>query len=630
MKPRAASKHVRTLLAILFAICIMTTIKTQRTFAQPNERNEVTVTLIPLTPVTTDLTPKDYRFELVYNVSSFFLNINNTMTNLTIPQGMLGWVYGNHSISSVTLQDNLGHNFEPIIGDDKVSNPEAWSIIPAGFEYRISLSFSTDYGVVFDAEKMVYGVAISGTSAASQTLRLQLPQNFTILECTPNAAQEEDGEQITLRWPQDTVHEVFATFVPFNLQAIVRSFAFTVDIPSVTPIGMIEGSIEENFTAPASFSIWPINPMFAINVDFPNYAQVLDVSGVSDGIGPCSGLSEAPVKLDNNSLGHYYVDNTNRVLIVYPRYDYKGDFYNYALRATFITPPEYKPFKMEAVKEDALPYRYESYFIIDKVFSPANWKMNITGNVEIKFILPPGAQISTGESGSPEVGVEDGRPVALFVYNSPITVSPSRWHVIYEMIDQRNLFLLEMGSLISFGILGILLAVLQSRVARKLISVLTSVVFIPVLLLNVQVYTGIGWSKPIFLYLLIGELILSSTCMTILGWKSWKNYSQRKTHQCAHCGGRARYLKSTLSRRHFVKEYRCLKCGNISQLPMVWRTEKGGYSCKSCGTSGLRVDRVQTGKFRNERNNSIEVQVKCPKCGSLALTRIQLGKEGST
>jgi len=626
MRSLTLSKQAAALLALLFVSCLMIPFETQITFTQANERTELTVTLNPVTPVTTDLTPDDYRFELIYVLSSYFLNGNDAATNLTFPQAMLGWYFGNNSIYNPTLSDNLGHQLEPVVEDGKVSNPEATFTIPANYEYRISLSFSTDQGVVFDEEKMIYGLVVGSTSASQTSLRL--PENFTVLECTPNATQEEGGGFITLKWSQGTTQAVFATFVPFHLQGTTRSFTFAIDIPSVTPIGVVRGTIEETFTTPASFSIWPINPMFAIKVSFPEYGQVLNVSGVWDKTGPCLPLEEAPAKLDNNSLGRYYVDKANRVVIVYPRYDYKGDFYQYTVGATFTTPPEYKPFEMKAVKEDMLPYRYESYFVIDKVLSPANWDMNITGNVETEFLLPVGVEILKEESGNPHVDVQDGRPIALFVYYPTGTLSPISWKVVYEMTTQRDLFRLELWSLIVLAILTILLLVLPSRIIGNLASVVVSSgLLVTLLFFNVQNYMSIGWSNPKFSYLLIGEVALFSISMIILSWKSLKKLSRRKANQCPECGGRTRYLGSRLSRRHFTKEYECLKCDNVIRSMMVWRTDEKNHVCKSCGEGGHKIYQVQTGQFRNEKGKSVDVEVKCPKCGMLTWIRMQIRKE---
>jgi DNA-directed RNA polymerase subunit RPC12/RpoP len=625
MKLQTRPKQVSALLVLLFVACLIAPFKGQKAFAQATGRGEVIVTLNPITPVTEDLAPKDYRFELMYNVSSYFLNTNNTGILLTFPQGILGWTYGNHSIYNVALSDNLGHYFDPIFGDDKVSNPEAQVMIPGGYEYRISLSFSTNYGVMFDEEKMVYELAISGTSA-SQTLSLRLPENFTLLECTPNATQEKDGKYTTFKWQQEA-HSVFATFVPFHLQGTVRAFSFALDIASVTPVGVVKGTFEETFTTPKSFNIWQINPLFAINIPFPGYAQVLSVSKVWDGIGPCSEIAEPPENLDNNSLGHYYIDNANRTLIIYPRYDYKGAFYQYAVGAILLFPPEYRPFEMKAVKKLS-PYRYESYFIINKVLVPANWNMNITGNVEIKFILPVGAQILKEESGNPEVDFEDGRTIGLFVSNSPVTLSPSGWHIIYEMTNEKTLFVIGVLTLLIFGIATILFLVLPSRVLQHVATVLGFGGFAVLIMgLNIEQFISINDPDPVFLYLISGEIALLSASVIILGWKSWNHLKYQKANQCPNCGKTGRYVRSRLTRKHFVKEYECSSCGEIILQKAPWKSKGIVHACETCDEKDHRIYQIQTGKFRNETGKAVDAQVECPKCGSSTWIRIQLEKE---
>ena len=626
MKARNFSKGVGLLCLLLLTIVVLSYVKSGVVVGQSSEHGDVTITLRPVTPVIENLTPKDFKFQLDYVISSFFLNDNDNVVNLTIPQGMLGWSYGNNSIYNVEISDSLGNHFSPIIEDSKVSNPDAQVIVQPRSEYRISLSFSTDYGIIFDEEKLLYGLVFNAMFGSPNTLFVCFPKDFTILEHTPNATRTEDSQFIILEWQQNTVFDIFVTFVPFHLEATIRSFTFTLDVPTVTPIGFVKGTYEETFTAPTAFSIWPINPLFAVGISFPEYGQILNVSKVWDGTGTCSPLTLEPKKLDDTSLGHYYVDNANRKVIVYPRHDYKGDYYQYAVGATFVFPPEYKPFEMKAVKELTLPYQYESYFIIDKVFAPVNWKMNITGNVEIKFLLPVGTQILKEESGNPEVGVdEDGRTTGLFVYNSPSTLSPSGWHVIYEMTNQRNLFWLEVITFLLFGIASVLLFILPPKILQHLVPVLGLVsVFTALMIVNITQFININWSKPVFLYLLASETGLFLAFVIILSWKSWNDFKHQKANQCPNCGNTGLYVKSRLTRERFIKEYKCSDCGEIYLQQMSWKPSDQYHVCESCGKNMRRIYQIQTGQFKNEKRKQVEVQVKCPNCGRLTWTRIQI------
>jgi predicted RNA-binding Zn-ribbon protein involved in translation (DUF1610 family) len=60
---------------------------------------------------------------------------------------------------------------------------------------------------------------------------------------------------------------------------------------------------------------------------------------------------------------------------------------------------------------------------------------------------------------------------------------------------------------------------------------------------------------------------------------------------------------------------------------MAWRAEENSYICKFCGEKDHKIYQVQTGQFRNEKSKSLDVQVKCPKCGKLAWIRIEIRKE---
>jgi hypothetical protein len=125
----------------------------------------------------------------------------------------------------------------------------------------------------------------------------------------------------------------------------------TLDIPTVFPTkGAIRGTIKEVLEIPAQIAIWKINPLISVPILFPEYSQNVVVEKVCDGLGVCAEITKPIEKLDNNSMGHYYVDYNTRTITVYPRYDSMGNFLDYTVEATFLTPPEYKPFQMEAIR----------------------------------------------------------------------------------------------------------------------------------------------------------------------------------------------------------------------------------------------------------------------------------------
>jgi predicted RNA-binding Zn-ribbon protein involved in translation (DUF1610 family) len=144
------------------------------------------------------------------------------------------------------------------------------------------------------------------------------------------------------------------------------------------------------------------------------------------------------------------------------------------------------------------------------------------------------------------------------------------------------------------------------------------------MIVNITQFINIGWSKPIFLYLLAGETVLFLAFVIILSWKSLNNFKQQKSSQCPNCGTTGRYVKSRLTHKYFIKEYECSECGGIILQQMSWKPSDQYHVCGSCGKSMRRIYQIQTGQFRNEKRKQVEVQVKCPNCGYLTWTRIQI------
>jgi len=105
----------------------------------------------------------------------------------------------------------------------------------------------------------------------------------------------------------------------------------------------------------------------------------------------------------------------------------------------------------------------------------------------------------------------------------------------------------------------------------------------------------------------------------------------RKPDQCMYCYSQGckvdgQYVSSRLTSKHFVIEYKCPKCDK----PFYWRrTWRLGHSqpinCSVCGNTGSKVHQIQTGKFRNETERVVEVEVKCPnpKCEHIGWVPIQ-------
>ena len=300
---------------------------------QSNQFDEIIVTVNPAIPVTPDITPSEYRFETNYLISRIDVNQFNASVKCEIPEGAISWgSISGFSIRNVTIFDNLGNRFDPVFKDDSVCNRKAEIVLPPLFEHKISLSFETDQGITFNGENKKYLLHFIFGYPRPASLNIRFPNNFTVLECDigsldtipSNVSKHRGSKFVTLKCDiRGEAFNIFVRFVPFCRQGIVKSFKFTLDIPEVSPMrGCVKGTYEQVFVTPASFSIWDINPFFAIPIPFPKYAENLTVEKVWDGLGDCKQISEPVENLSNNSLGYYYLDNKNREVIVYPRYHY--------------------------------------------------------------------------------------------------------------------------------------------------------------------------------------------------------------------------------------------------------------------------------------------------------------------
>ena len=361
--------------------------------------------------------PSEYKFITNYLRSTYIQNLQDDELNLMIPKNMLGWSYVNYSLYNITMFDNLGNIFEPIIETYKVQNPEIEVVLPSNFEYCITISCFSNYNVFFDSEKLEYMCPFNSPYLNSVSLTMKFPKDYTILHYSTGGKLEQENEFIVITFPENENLDINTRFLPFSLHGSITSFKATTDLPMVFPnIGEISGIIEESIVLPMEFGIWNINPLLIIDIPFPDYAQNLSVEKVTDSEGECNEISKPLQKLDSNSCGLYFVDFENRAVKVYPRYSYGSDFYPYEISVTFVMPSGNKLYNLEAIRKMMLPYRYGAGFIIDRVTQTNNWSLNLTGNLEIKFILPEGTDPIPSESGNPTIGTENGRPTASYVY----------------------------------------------------------------------------------------------------------------------------------------------------------------------------------------------------------------------
>jgi hypothetical protein len=508
------------LLLILFASVPIYNTAAQ-TKVQPSH-SEVIMTVSAGSIPNSNIEPKDYTFVTKFVISNYIQNNLESEMDLEIPENLIGWSFENYSIYDVTIFDNLNNKYEPVLQSEKVSNPTINVVIPSHFEYKISISFFTTYGVFFDTENLVYIYHFGAKWMNPIDLSIKFPKSYSLLQFTSGGKIEENEQYLSVNWEDSTEFNIAISFLPFSLNGIINSFKATVDLATVFPAkGQVCGTIEETILIPIKLDIWKITPALAIHIAFPGYSRNIIVKKVWDGTGECTELLQPVQNPDAVSYGHYFVDFEQRMVVVYPHYSYGGEFYQFEVGVTFVTPHDYEPFKMEAARQK-LPFQYESYFIIDEIQQYDNWKLNVTGNLEVKFILPKDASPIPQESGNPIIGEVDGRPTATFVYNSPKTLFPSSWHIIYDIVTMRNCFWLSIISLILTIIMICILMFLKFPSASLGIAFQLGIsgLISGLMLLNIQTFLGLGGFENTLTALFATDVSLWAILIAISIWKT--------------------------------------------------------------------------------------------------------------
>jgi hypothetical protein len=226
--------------------------------------------------------------------------------------------------------------------------------------------------------------------------------------------------------------------------------------------------------------------------------------------------------LDNSSRGHYFVDYSEQEVVVYPHFVYGDDFYQYIVSVTFVLP------SYLVTEQQVLPYRYMSFCGIDvsTTITADSLKINLTGSLEVKFILPNNSELMAFESGNPSIGLEGNRPTASFVYNSPITFPSRSWTIYYEIVPLRNYFVIVVFSLLFIGIFIVLLKFLKIG-SKAFIGILTAGIS-PFMVWNIGVFLTLGGFELTLTALFIFSLLFWILAFVAVGRKVMQEDTKRR------------------------------------------------------------------------------------------------------
>lgn len=239
-----------------------------------------------------------------------------------------------------------------------------------------------------------------------------------------------------------------------------------------------------------------------------DYSENVTVENVYDGVDQCKNVQEQIVNLENDSLGQYYIDYENNVLIIYPRHHSKNEFYEYEIGATFEIPnPSSEKSVSDRVKDFFIPYECKFVGNLTDIPTPSHIKQDITGNFQLKFVLPSGLEIIPEESGYPSISTdENGHPIATYTKNSPITIPAEEKVVVTHIKSWREFLVIEIVSV--SGMVAYYVYAKNKKISKKWNIGFTTIAG-PAFILNIAQFVAIGLPGiPIFIILLISELVL--------------------------------------------------------------------------------------------------------------------------
>jgi len=482
-------------------------VKTAR--AQLTDRYEVVATLEQPSQIKSGTTLFELNFTVTYDISSVLMFSEET--NIVAPEGLIGhWI--EHQPTDVSITDNLGNSFSPIIHNNSIVTPFISNItIPSFFEYRITLHFKTIDDVKFLDEINNFVMSYTETQTGSPVpmiVTFRLPKDYSVFQQTQGANKTIDNQYNSFTWQfaQGRNVQCSAVFMPYSIQPTVRSMAFIIEALTPSAKSMLRETFSMTYDLIGTVMIWNISLLMPISVGFPNNMSGTEVESVFDGQGICE-LRTLPIDIESdNPLGKYFVDNNNKLVKIYPRNTYQDETQKFDVKITFIVPdnPSSDP------DDPNIPFWQPYRGFIKFTFNPNNssiLSLNITGNFKVTFVFPPEQDpVSSIDEEPIALGKsEDGRTTAIFNYNSPINLPKESWGVIFDNISQRDFYNYQLAN-----ILVLIISIVVVTIAFLLVS--KTVLFQT----NIGVFEGVF--ELISLSAILGSVVMNFKDFIVLGW----------------------------------------------------------------------------------------------------------------
>ena len=392
--------------------------------AQLTDRYEVVATLEPPASIASGTTILELNFTVNYEISSVLMFSEEK--NITLYQGLIGhWV--EHPPTDASVIDNLGNSFSPIINSNLIETPFISNItIPPFFEYRITLHFKTIDDAKFFDEINNFAMAYTETQTGvpvPMRVTFRIPKDYSVFQQTEASTNSVDNQYKSFTWNFEgkDVH-CQVVFMPFSFEPNVRSIAVTVEALTISPNSGLRETFSMTYDLIGTVIIWNFSLVMPIYVPFPSNMSGTEVESVFDGQGECA-LHTEPINPDtSNPLGKFFVDNMNKLVIVYPRNSYQDATQKFDVQVTFIVPNNSSDNSIDYDIPFWEPQKGFMGLFFDFQNSPL-LHLNMTGNLRVTFVFPSGVDSFSSSDGESFVeGEEGGKPTVTFLYNSPIVL----------------------------------------------------------------------------------------------------------------------------------------------------------------------------------------------------------------
>ena len=432
------------------------------------ENREVIGTLIAPTEIPLGALPKDLNFTVDYDLS-LSIRYDNAL-GMYLYKGALGY-YFETLPTDISISDNLGNNYLPLIENGSLSTPDVNVTIPSNFTYKLTLHFRNADAAQFltDMSSFELGYSANADALFSTTVILRAPKEYTIVPLVAGAVKTSDNNYQAYIWNYGKGEAVTAciSFLPFPTLRTVRTMSVTMEQLTKDPNSGLREVLAMTFDSKSNVSIWHVSLIMPLVISFPNSDKNAQVESVSDGQGECERHTE-PLDSTINSLGKYYVDNQKQQVIIYPRSSYTDEvqkfdvtinflFYNARGEASSPNIPFYEPYKTYSV----LSFNFNNLPTLN---------LDLTGSFTVKLIFPQGYDsFSNADNERFKVISEDGHPAIIFNYNSPTNLPKTEWITLYDDTAFRDYFVQQVAniSLLVIALVGIVLVMLLYKKKTK-------------------------------------------------------------------------------------------------------------------------------------------------------------------